>query len=100
MHELQAKTRNFTAYGLTVNEKEIKVKNFSSDQHMDMSLVVQIINPPLKQRSELSLREWLGKWTLEQRKHKTRIKMNKVHHDEECYTKYKMMRSLRYSMMF
>ncbi|KAL3825418.1 hypothetical protein ACJIZ3_021447 [Penstemon smallii] len=104
MHELQAETRNVTAYDLTVDEKEIKVKNLSSDQHMDMSPVVQILNHPLQPRSELSLRERLGNWTLEQRKHKTirkrRIKMNKVHHDEECYTKYKIMRSLRFSLMF
>ncbi|KAL3838304.1 hypothetical protein ACJIZ3_022895 [Penstemon smallii] len=104
MHELQGETRNVTTYQLTVNEKEIKVKNISSDQHMDMSSVVQIINPPLQPRSELSLRERLGNWTLEQKKHKTilkrRIKMNKAYHNEECYTKYKMMRSLRFSRMF
>ncbi|KAL3846271.1 hypothetical protein ACJIZ3_003674 [Penstemon smallii] len=94
MHKLQVETenaeiRNIIVYLLTVNDKDIKVKSLSNDQHMDMSPVVQIINPPLQPRYELSLRERLGNWKIEKRKHKMirkiRITMNKTRHIEECY---------------
>ncbi|KAI3470237.1 hypothetical protein Pfo_026900 [Paulownia fortunei] len=82
MHEVD--TGNVTIHQLIAREKEIQMKVLHSDQRISLSPSVHIVNPlHTQQRSNLSLRERLAKWTIEQRKHKNSERRDKDIEEKE-----------------